>query len=112
MDVELLVVPDCPNEAPAAALLRTALDDVGLARVPVTTTVIDTPEQAERRGFIGSPTFLIDGDDPFAEPGQPAAVACRIYRNTTVAAGIPELRQLRQALKRAAATNRQETGAV
>ena len=51
MDVELLVVPDCPNEAPAAALLRTALDDVGLARTPVTTTVIDTPAEAERRGF-------------------------------------------------------------
>jgi len=112
MDVELLVVPDCPNDAPTAALLRTALDDVGLARIPVTTTVIDTPEQAERRGFVGSPTILIDGHDPFAEPGLPVALACRIYRNTTGPAGIPDLRQLRQALKRAAAANLQEGGAV
>jgi hypothetical protein len=113
MDVELLAVPDCPNEAPAAALLRTALSDVGLARIPITTTVIDTVSQAERRGFIGSPTILIDGDDPFAEPGQPAALACRIYRNTTGPAGIPDLRQLRQTLKRAAAAAiLQERGAV
>ena len=112
MDVELLVVPDCPNEAPAAALLRTALDDVGLARIPITTTVILTPEQAERRGFIGSPTILIDGDDPFAEPGQPAALACRIYRNTTGPAGVPDLRPLRQAIKRAAAANLQGSGVV
>ena len=112
MDVELLVVPDCPNEAPAAALLRTALDDVGLARIPFTTNVIDTQAQAEGRGFIGSPTILIDGDDPFAEPGQPAAVACRIYRNATGPAGVPDLRLLRQALKRTAAANLQQRGAV
>ena len=112
MDVELLVVPDCPNEAPAEALLRTALDDVGLVRVPITTTVIDSASEAERRGFVGSPTILIDGDDPFAEPGHPAAIACRIYRNTSGPAGIPDLRQLRQALKRAAAANVQEGGAV
>lgn len=111
MDVELLVVPDCPNEAPATALLRTALDDVGLARIPITTTVIDTAAEAERRRFIGSPTILIDGDDPFAERGQPAALACRIYRTTTGTAGIPDLRRLRQALKRAAAGNLQQSGA-
>ena len=112
MDVELLVIPDCPNEAPAAALLRTALDDVVLVRIPVTKVVIDSPEHAERRGFIGSPTILIDGDDPFAEPGQPAAVACRVYRNTTGPGGIPEPRRLQQALKRAAAANLKERGAV
>jgi hypothetical protein len=112
MDVELLVVPDCPNEVPAAALLRTALDDVGLARIPVTRTVIDTQEHAERRGFIGSPTIRIDAADPFAEPGQPVALACRIYRNTTGPAGIPDLRQLRQALKQAAAANLRAGGAA
>jgi hypothetical protein len=112
VDVELLVVPNCPNAAPAAALLGTALADVGLAHVPITTTVIDTASQAERRGFIGSPTILIDGDDPFAEPRQPSALACRIYGTTTGPAGIPDLRQLRQALKRAAAAHLQESGAV
>ena len=74
-----------------------------VARVPITATVIDTQEEAERRGFVGSPTILIDGEDPFAEPGQPVGVACRIYRNPAGPAGVPDLLLLRQALKRAAA---------
>ena len=105
-------MPDCPNEVPAVALLRAALDGVGLARLPIIATVIDSSAEAERRGFVGSPTILIDGGDPFAEPGQPAAVACRIYRKTAGPAGTPDLRQLRQALKRAAAANLQGNGAV
>jgi len=68
MDVELLVVADCPNGTRAAALLCTALRDVGLGRVEITTTVITSPEHAGRRGFTGSPTILIDGNDPFPEP--------------------------------------------
>jgi hypothetical protein len=112
MKVELLVVADYPDEASAAALLRTALDDVGLARIPIATTVIDTAAEAERRGFIGSPTILIDGHDPFVEPGQPAGLGRRTYRNSTGAAGIPDLRRLRQALKQAAAANLQASGVV
>lgn len=99
MDVELLVVPDCPHEQPAASLLRAALDDVGLAAVQFEVTVIASHEEAERRAFGGSPTILLNGDDPFQVPGQPASVACRIYPG---GGGLPDPRALRQALKRAA----------
>ena len=99
MDVELLVVADCPHEQPAACLLRSALDDVGLTAMEFEVTVIATHEEAERRGFGGSPTILLNGDDPFRRPGQPASVACRIYPG---GGGLPDLRALRQALKRAA----------
>jgi hypothetical protein len=99
MDVELLVVPDCPHESAAAALLRTALDDVGLGHLTFDVTVIDTHETAEARGFVGSPTFLLNGADPLAAPGQSASLACRLYPG---GAGLPDLRDLRQALKRAA----------
>jgi len=104
MDVELLVVPDCPNEAPAAALLRTALDEIGLSGVGIVTTVIDTWQEAVRRGFPGSPTFLIDGVDPFSEPGRAPALACRVYPHDTGLTGVPYLSELRQALARPAAT--------
>lgn len=46
MDVELLVVADCPNRAAAAELLRIALDDVGRGDVGIATTVIITLDQA------------------------------------------------------------------
>ncbi len=98
MDIELLVVPDCPNQAEAAALLRTALVDIGLGSVGFAVTVIDTQEAAERRHFIGSPTISVNGADIFAEPDRPASISCRVYRGP---AGTPELQDLRQALKRA-----------
>lgn len=102
MDVELLVVPDCPNESIAAGLLRTALDDVGLGGTTFRTTVIDTQQSADKRGFTGSPTILIGGLDPFVEPGRAPALACRIYRSPAGSAGVPSLVELRRALKRAA----------
>jgi len=103
VDVELLVVADCPNEALASVLLRAALDDVGLPGARFRTTVVATQEEAERRGFTGSPTILVDGRDPFAAPGAVPALACRVYRTRTGGpAGIPPLGELRQALRRAA----------
>src|SRR5579885_3137157 len=42
MEVELLVVPDCPHDGPARELLRMALADVGLGNVRIRTTVIDS----------------------------------------------------------------------
>lgn len=103
MNVELLVVPDCPHEQPAASLLRSALDDVGLAAVEFDVTVIATQEEAEQRAFAGSPTILLNGNDPFQTPRQPASVACRIYPG---GGGLPDLRALRRELKRAAAVDR------
>lgn len=97
MNVELLVVPNCPNEVQTATLLRSALDDVGLGSLQFTTTTVSTVEDAERYQFIGSPTILIDGVDPFAASGRPASVACRLYPG-----GSPDLHTLRRALKLAA----------
>jgi hypothetical protein len=99
--VELLVVADCPHEALARAVLRDAAEQAGLANVPVAVTVIETDEQARIRGFIGSPTFLVDGVDPFAVPGAPTAVACRLYPTPDGLSGVPTVAALRDALVRA-----------
>ena len=101
MHVELLVVADCPNEAPARQALLDAADQAGLADLTVTVTVIDSETQATRRGFTGSPTFLLDGSDPFAVPGAPTGVSCRVYPTPAGPAGVPQAEQLRQALLRA-----------
>src|SRR5450631_3057526 len=53
VDVELLVVPDCPNESVALSVLRLAIDRVGLAALSVRPTVIASQEQAQERGFVG-----------------------------------------------------------
>lgn len=88
----------CHNEEPAAVVLRQALDDVGLSAVQFTTRVIETQDEAERIGFTGSPSVSIDGRDPFVEPGQLPALACRLYRDNDGGSGVPPLGPLREAL--------------
>jgi hypothetical protein len=102
MRIELLVVPDCPHEAAAVESLTTALDDIKLGAVGFAVRVIDSQDEADRRHFVGSPTICIDGADVFPEPDRPTSIACRIYPG---AGGVPDLRDLRQALKRAAAVS-------
>lgn len=104
MDVQLLIVNDCPNQGPAAVVLRQALDDVGMAAVRFTTRVVASQQEAERVGFLGSPSIQIDGRDPFADPAGVPALACRLYRDDMGLSGVPPLGPLRQALQRAADT--------
>lgn len=104
MDAELLVVADCPHTRPAAALLREALDDIGLASVSVTTTVVDTAEQAETLTFRGSPTIMVNGVDVFPGPASSPGLACRMYPHADgTINGLPTLRDLQQALTQVAA---------
>ncbi|MFM9372178.1 DsbA family protein [Streptomyces sp. Da 82-17] len=102
MEIEILVVPDCPHQRPAEERLRAALEAVGLAATGFHTRVVGDLAEAERSGFTGSPTFLINGRDPFAEPGVPASLACRMYRTADGLAGVPDTGRLREALRAAA----------
>ncbi|MFC9543027.1 hypothetical protein ACFTXK_00010 [Streptomyces sp. NPDC056956] len=102
MEIEVLVVPDCPNEKVAADRLRQALDEVGLREVGFTVRVVADQAEAERIAFTGSPTIWIGGRDPFAEAGREPGLACRVYRTPDGLAGAPGLDELRQALRTAA----------
>ncbi|WP_211264357.1 DsbA family protein [Streptosporangium amethystogenes] len=104
VEIEVLVVPDCPNRHLAAERLRQALGKAGLHTTGFTTRVIADQADAKRTGFTGSPTILIDGHDPFAEPGAAPALSCRLYRTPDGPAGAPGLDQLRQVLRAAADT--------
>ena len=96
MHLIVLAVPDCPS----VLLLNQRLAQVleGRSDVTISHRVVDDPDQEARRGMHGSPTLLVDGIDPFAEPGQPASVSCRLYRNGGKAEGAPSVGQLRQAI--------------
>ena len=98
VDVELLVVPDCPNESVALSVLHLAFDRVGLAALSVRTTVIASQEQALEREFVGSPTILINGVDPFGVAGQRPAYACRVYATPAGLSGVPPLGDVISAL--------------
>jgi Alkylmercury lyase len=97
----VLAVPDCPNVKLLDQRLAQVLQD--RPGVTVSRHTIDDQDQAARRGMRGSPTILIDGIDPFAEPGQPASVSCRLYRNGHgQPEGAPSVRHLRRAISRPA----------
>ncbi|WP_406118003.1 DsbA family protein [Streptomyces sp. NBC_00989] len=102
MEIEILVVPDCPNQQLTEKRLRQALDDAGLKEATFTTRVVADQAEAEQSGFTGSPTIVIDGRDPFAEPGTTPSLSCRIYRTPGGLAGAPDVAQLRKALEAAA----------
>jgi hypothetical protein len=106
VDVTLLYFDGCPNWRQAEDHLRTALRRVGASDVVVRRREVCAVDEAERLGFGGSPTVLLDGIDPFAEPGVGASLSCRVYRTANGAAGAPSVEQLCRALTetRAAAT--------
>ncbi len=92
----LLYFDDCPNWTQAAGHLDTLaaeFPDVTLSR-----RLVDTSEEAERVGFHGSPSILIDGVDAFAPRDAPVGLSCRMYQTPDGPAGSPTLEQLRAAL--------------
>ncbi|MET9382108.1 hypothetical protein ABZY09_13720 [Streptomyces sp. NPDC002928] len=102
MEIEILVVRDCPNRQLAVERLRQALDEAELGATPFTTRVIADQAEAERSGFTGSPTILIDGRDPFGEADAAPSLSCRIYRTPGGVSGAPDPGLLRQVLAAAA----------
>ena len=96
MDVTLLYFDDCPNWKVADANLRILMAE--RSDVLLTRHRVETSEEAERVGFRGSPSVLVDGIDPFAEADAPVGLSCRIYQTPGGAAGSPTLDQLRAAL--------------
>jgi hypothetical protein len=105
VDVELLVVPGCPNEGAMVSLLRTVLDELGLSGVGLRTTVIVGPDDAASHRFGGSPTVRINGVDPFGSDGSPS-LACRLYPTGTGLSGIPDPEPIRALIAAASRTAR------
>jgi hypothetical protein len=99
MHIELMIVDGCPHADSAYRLFRQSLADVGLGHVEIETTVVASDEDAERRGFTGSPSFFADGHDLLPDPTVTPAVACRLYRGTAGVTPLPDARRLRQALE-------------
>jgi hypothetical protein len=101
MHVTVLAVPGCPNVALVEEQLASVLE--GRPGVTVSRHVIADEAEAASRGMHGSPTILINGADPFAEPGQPASMSCRLDRGSDGRiSGLPSAGQLRQAIEQAA----------
>jgi hypothetical protein len=96
--VVLLYFDGCPNWVQTAQRLREALVLVGRSGVVVEQRKIETSEEAVRARFLGSPTILIDGQDPFDPRGTGFGLTCRIYETPDGMQGSPTIEQLVDAL--------------
>jgi hypothetical protein len=97
VNVEVLYFDGCPNWRTAEERLTALQPELGFN---LTRQLVSTPEDAERLGFRGSPTILVDGIDPFASGLEPIAFACRIYETPAGPAGSPTVGPLRAAVSR------------
>jgi hypothetical protein len=97
MDVRLQYFGGCPHWTVAEQRLRSALLRVGRGD-EVQHVLVETPEDAERLSFLGSPTILVDGRDPFARGGEQPGLACRVYSTADGREGSPTVEQLVEVL--------------
>lgn len=95
--VTLRYFDGCPNWQTAYDRLRQVIREEGLVVEPILECV-DTQDDAERLRFVGSPTILIDGRDPFDGAEESFGLACRIFTTPDGLAGSPTSEQLREAL--------------
>jgi hypothetical protein len=103
-DIELLWWEGCPSTERVLAEVSVALDELGLDRTEVRMREIKTAADADRAGFVGSPTILVDGADVApAASDEPTALSCRVYRRRDGRISpTPDPDDLRDALQRAA----------
>lgn len=97
MDIEILYFDECPNWRSTEALVNQVLSDSGLTAA-IRHTRVESEEAALRLSFRGSPTVLINGVDPWANPDAPVGLSCRIYPTDSGFAGGPSEVQVRKAI--------------
>lgn len=103
MRLEILQVSDCPK----VSLLQSRIADADAGQqidVTITHRVVGDQALATEVGMMGSPTLLIDGEDPSTQAGLVPSVSCRLYPTDTGGIdGAPSVAALGAALRLAPA---------
>jgi hypothetical protein len=100
--VELLFWAGCPSHPRALEDLRAALAELGADPGAVEVREVGTDGDAQREGFVGSPTIRIDGVDVQPPGDEPTGLTCRVYRTRDGRISpVPDPADVRAALRRA-----------
>lgn len=95
MDVALLYFDGCPHWETAERILTDVAAEFDLT---VSKKRVRSSAEADDLGFRGSPTLLVDGVDPFADPDAPTGLSCRLYLTPEGLRGSPTADMLRSVL--------------
>jgi hypothetical protein len=99
MQITLQYFDGCPHWELARRRLLNVLKGLPGEDADLEYQLIDSPESAERLGFRGSPTILVDGRDPFATGAEPIGLSCRVFRTEDGPQGAPTEHQLLEVLR-------------
>ncbi|HEX4929365.1 MAG TPA: hypothetical protein VFV62_01560 [Gaiellaceae bacterium] len=100
MEVLLRYFDGCPSWRTARDRIEAVLAELGRSDAEISLERVESPEDAGRLGFVGSPTIIIDGRDAFPSPAGTVGLACRVYETPDGLAGCPTIDQLRRVLAR------------
>lgn len=101
MHIQVLYFEECPNYKDAIKNLETSLEQKGLkASTDIDLQLVKTEQEANKLKFIGSPTFLVDGQDLFGVPEESDyGLRCRIFLIDDRATAVPTVEDFNDALK-------------
>lgn len=99
MEIALLYFDGCPNWKIAEDRLTVIAAE--RSDISVTHHLVESVDEAERWGFHGSPSILVDGVDLFADVDAGVGLSCRVYQTSGGPSGAPTVEQLREAIARA-----------
>lgn len=99
IDIELRYIDSCPNREVAEARLKEAIAAEGIEEA-ISYTLVSSIEDAQRMGFVGSPSILVNGVDPFAPESAQPCFACRVFATEDGPQGSPTVSEIRKALRR------------
>ncbi len=98
MKITIQYFEGCPHWRLADERVRNVLRDIDPGDAVLDHQLIDSPETAARVGFHGSPTILVDGQDPFATGNEPVGMSCRVFSTEVGAQGAPTEAQITKAI--------------
>ncbi len=98
MKVQLLYFDGCPHWKVLEKRLGEALDLLH-DRSTIEHLQVQSQREAERLGFAGSPSILLNGTDPFRPPTSAIGLTCRVYLTPDGPSGSPTVDQLVGALR-------------
>jgi len=91
--IEFLYFEGCPSYKKALDNLKAVLAEEKI-KAAVELIHVDSPEDAEKFGFYGSPSIRVDGVDLEGKRGE-YSYACRIYEIDGLSTGIPTKEYIR-----------------
>jgi hypothetical protein len=97
MKIQLLYIDDCPSWQSGLENLKTVLQMEGI-NIPVVLVKVKDNNDANRRKFLGSPSFLVDGEDLWPEERDVYSLSCRVYITPEGIKGWPSVDMLRKKL--------------